>query len=79
MITEFECACVCTMDSHAYFMKETSSSPGIRGGTGPQCPLQNFLAAAIFPRKCDRCVKIERLTSLGKIVAATEFSVTSVS
>ena len=82
-----------TMDSHAYFMKETASSLGIRGGTGPQCPMvtppisnsailrgkldaqvgQNFLAAAIFPRKCGRCVKIERQNFLGKIVAATEF------
>ena len=83
-----------TMDSHAYFMRETASSLGIRGGKGPQCPLvsppmsnsavlrgetldanvgQKFLAAAIFPRKCGRCVKIERQNFLGKIVAATEF------
>ena len=37
---------------------------------------QNFLAAAIFPRKCRRCINIERQNFLGKIAAATEFPVT---
>ena len=30
-------------------------------------------SATEFPRKCSRCVKIERQNLLGKIVAATEF------
>ena len=30
-------------------------------------------SATEFPRKCGRCVKIERQNLLGKIVAATEF------
>ena len=38
---------------------------------------KNFLAATIFPRKFGRCVKIERQNFLGKIVAATEFPVTT--
>ena len=33
-------------------------------------------SATEFPRKCGRCVKIERQNLLGKIVAATEFPVT---
>ena len=82
------CRCVCTMDSHAYFMKEAASSLDISGGTGTQCPLvpppmsnsavlrgkvSRCKSATEFPRKCGRYVKIERQNLLGKIVAATEY------
>ena len=96
------------MDGDAYFMRETVSFLGIRGGTGPQCSpgsttyvklklsrnsretldakvRQNFLAAAIFPRKCGRCVKMVRRNFLWEKLSprqnfrATEFPVTPVS
>ena len=54
--------------SHAYFMKETASSLGIRGSMGPHlCQTQPYFAAnsrckgvTEFPRKCGHCVEIER-------------------
>ena len=69
-------------------IQEAASSLDISGGTGPQYPLVpppmsnsavlrgkvfRCKSATEFPRKCGRCVKIERQNFLGKIVAATDF------